>query len=187
MIVGPIARLYCLRTLPLCKQFHFSTFKLFFMKHLTKTWLILELILSFLVVSCKKDMLSEANTLSNQQDDRSAQDMLSDRMKLSNEVIIDWSNLAYESSGGYLEGHPLLATRIKAMMHIAMHDALNAIVPVYQSYAYHPQEKFHLANPVAACASAAYTVLMASYPIVQHCLMHSFLNPCLIFRTDLPK
>src|SRR5690349_13897457 len=112
------------------------------MKQRTKTWLILALALSLFTLSCKKDVLTgNANTLSNQQNDRSAQDMLSDKLKLSNKVILDWSNLAYESSGGYLEGHPLLATRIKAMMHIAMHDALNAIVPLYHSYAYHPQEQ----------------------------------------------
>ena len=62
------------------------------------------------------------------------------------------------------EGHPALASRIEAMMHIAIHDALNAIVPVYKQYAYHHQEKCDLANPFAAVASAAHTVLKASWP-----------------------
>ena len=65
------------------------------MKQVSKTWLILALALSLFTVSCKKDMLTDNEpALSGQQNDRSAQDMLSDKVKLSNEVIIDWSNLA---------------------------------------------------------------------------------------------
>jgi len=135
------------------------------MKQLTKTWLIVGLTLSLFIVSCKKDMLTDNEAASSgQQNNRSAQDMFSDKMRLSNEVIIDWSNIAYETAGGAMEGHPLLQSRIKAMTYIAMHDALNAIVPVYQSYAYHPAHKINVANPFAAVASAACTVLKASYP-----------------------
>ena len=83
---------------------------------------------------------------------------------LSNKVIIEWSNMAFEAAGGVAEGHPVLASRIEAMMHIAIHDALNAIVPVYEQYAYHPKQQCDLANPFAAAASAAHTVLKASWP-----------------------
>jgi hypothetical protein len=58
---------------------------------------------------------------------------------LSNSVVIEWSNVAFEAAGGTAEGHPVLASRIEAMMHIAIHDALNAIVPVYEQYSYHQQ------------------------------------------------
>ena len=47
-------------------------------------------------------------------------------------------------------------------MHIAMHDALNAIHPKYDQYAYFGRSKG--ANPVAAAAKAAHDVLVAVYP-----------------------
>ena len=81
---------------------------------------------------------------------------------LSNSVVIEWSNVAFEAAGGAAEGHPVLASRIEAMMHIAIHDALNAIVPVYEQYSYHQQNA--LADPFAAAVSAAHTVLKGSWP-----------------------
>jgi hypothetical protein len=48
------------------------------------------------------------------------------------------------------------------MMNIAIHDALNAIVPVYKQYVYKEQDRS--ADPFAAAASAAHTVLNASWP-----------------------
>jgi len=48
------------------------------------------------------------------------------------------------------------------MMHIAIHDALNAVVPLYRQYAFHLRESS--ADPVAAAAQAAYDVLLSQYP-----------------------
>ena len=133
--------------------------KIMLMNRITKIWITLGLVLSIITLSCKKDIQPDNETaLSSRHDDGRAQDML------SNKVIIEWSNVAFEAAGGAAEGHPVLASRIKAMMHIAIHDALNAIVPVYEQYAYHHQEKCDLANPFAAVASAAHTVLKASWP-----------------------
>ena len=47
--------------------------------------------------------------------------------------------------------------RALAMMHLAMHDALNAIVPVYEAYAYAGGPR--LAHPIAATSQAAHDVL----------------------------
>ena len=47
-------------------------------------------------------------------------------------------------------------------MHLAMHDALNAIVPIYEAYAYAGGPR--LAHPIAAAAQAAHDVLVAQYP-----------------------
>ena len=49
------------------------------------------------------------------------------------------------------------------MVHIAMHDALNAIRPHYEQYAYKTYGKSD-ADPYSAAASAAYTVLLGSFP-----------------------
>ncbi len=51
------------------------------------------------------------------------------------------------------------------MVHIAMHDALNAIHPRFDQYAYFGRSKG--ANPIAAAAKAAHGVLVAVYPAQQ--------------------
>jgi membrane-associated phospholipid phosphatase len=123
------------------------------MNRITNIFITLGLILSISHVSCKKEIRS--NDLHGKKEHETD--------KLSNQVILDWSNVAFEAAGGASEGHPLLASRIEAMMHIAIHDALNAIVPVYGSYIY-KSHQYNLANPFAAAASAAHTVLKASWP-----------------------
>lgn len=80
----------------------------------------------------------------------------------SNQVILDWNLTAFEAMGGASYEHSLLAARINAMVHIAMHDALNAIAGRYQTYAL--TEKNKDADPIAAAVSAAYEVLLASFP-----------------------
>lgn len=95
----------------------------------------------------------------------------------SNQVILDWNLAAFETMGGtsgtYLHTH--LASRINAMTHIAMHDALNAIAPRYQTYAFH--QKNRQADPIAAAATAAYEVLVsqipAQKPMLDSCLAAS--------------
>ncbi|HMG93057.1 MAG TPA: phosphatase PAP2 family protein [Chryseolinea sp.] len=78
----------------------------------------------------------------------------------SNAVIIAWNATAFETMGPTY--NPLLASRILAMMHLAMHDALNNIAPVYDTYAYHRAEK--KADPIAAVSAAAHSVLVGSFP-----------------------
>ena len=89
-------------------------------------------------------------------------DQGADLDKLSNQVIIDWNLAVFEAMGGPAEEHTLLASRLNAMVHLAMHDALNAIDPRFQTYAFHGKNK--LADPVAAAATAAYEVLAGSLP-----------------------
>ncbi len=82
---------------------------------------------------------------------------------LPNKIIIDWNEVTLLAEGGPTYQHALLSSRINAMVHIAMHDAINAIVPVYEQYAYKTQG-WTAANPIAAAASAAYTVLKGTFP-----------------------
>jgi len=84
-----------------------------------------------------------------------------DLSEYSNQIILDWNLVALEAMGGPTYPLPLLNSRINAMMHIAMHDALNAIVPNYQYYAY--SGKNPEADPLAAIASAAHAVLVVQF------------------------
>jgi PAP2 superfamily len=80
----------------------------------------------------------------------------------SNQVVLDWNVTAYDAMGGIAYQHSLLASRLNAIVHIAMHDALNAVANHYKTYAL--IEKNENADPIAAMASAAYEVLVVSTP-----------------------
>jgi hypothetical protein len=85
-----------------------------------------------------------------------------DMSKYSNQVILDWNLVALQAMGGPTYEHSLFGARLNAMVHLAMHDALNAIAPVYQTYAL--QRRDAEAEPIVAAATAAYTVLLATLP-----------------------
>jgi hypothetical protein len=82
--------------------------------------------------------------------------------KISSAVILQWNEIAYDAFGGPGYQHSLMASRINAMTHLAIHDAINAIEPVYASYVFEGRDG--AADPVAAAASAAYTVLVSELP-----------------------
>jgi hypothetical protein len=81
----------------------------------------------------------------------------------SNAAVLDWSEAAYHAFVAEEKyGNPMRAVRVLAMVHIAQHDALNAIRPIYASQALHARVPD--ADPVAAAASAAFEVLAAELP-----------------------
>ena len=90
------------------------------------------------------------------------------RSTATSEVVVDWSQIAFEAAmtdDGFVS---FLGARHQAMMHIAMHDALNAIRPRYEQYAY--VGRSYGADPVAAAAAAAHDVLVTVYPAQQAAL-----------------
>jgi hypothetical protein len=81
----------------------------------------------------------------------------------TSKVILDWSNHAENCMVVDSKNiDPLPATRTLSMVHVAMHDAINAIQPKFETYAY--KEKNPSAHPVAAAAAAAHRVLVAEFP-----------------------
>jgi hypothetical protein len=83
--------------------------------------------------------------------------------KASNAVILEWNTVLHEAALAH-DGHKhgLAHVRVLAMLHLAQHDAVNAVAPAYESYAFTGRDP--TADPVAAAASAAHAVLVASYP-----------------------
>jgi hypothetical protein len=81
---------------------------------------------------------------------------------LPNDVILNWNEVAYQAFGGTTYQHSLMAARINAMVHIAMHDAINSVYPKYETYTFITADVE--ADPVAAAASAAHTVLVHEIP-----------------------
>jgi hypothetical protein len=79
-------------------------------------------------------------------------------------VVTDWSLVAFQlikAANGYQ--NPLPASRSLAMMHLAMHDAVNTVRPRYRRYALDAAPA-PSADATVAAASAAHDVLVALYP-----------------------
>jgi hypothetical protein len=81
---------------------------------------------------------------------------------LRSELIVSWNIVAHDIAFAEDQLLTFKGQRALAMMHLAMHDALNAIVPVYEAYAYTGGPRF--AHPIAATSQAAHDVLVAQYP-----------------------
>jgi hypothetical protein len=80
------------------------------------------------------------------------------------DVLTDWNSHATTlvPAAGF---NPVLQSRAFAMVHAAVHDALNAIQPRYEAYLY--EASASAASPDAAVASAAHAVLLALVPAQQ--------------------
>src|SRR5688572_26824742 len=69
---------------------------------------------------------------------------------LRSDVIVSWNILAHDLAFAEDQFLTFKGQRALAMMHLAMHDALNAIVPIYEAYAFSGGPR--LAHPIAASA-----------------------------------
>ena len=77
--------------------------------------------------------------------------------RYSADVIRTWHTLA-----ALQPTNPVRQSRVLAMLHAAMHDAVNGAVPIYETYASWLSDRH--ANPVAAAAAAAHGVLASLFP-----------------------
>jgi hypothetical protein len=115
------------------------------MKKITNSFSMMALILVLGMSACKKD-----------------KEPINNNDPLPNTVILAWNDIAFEALGGKQSNHALLASRVFAMVHVAMHDAVNATNPTYGRYAYIDTDKS--ANTEVAAASAAHQVLKTVFP-----------------------
>lgn len=77
-------------------------------------------------------------------------------------AVLEWNKIAYDAFGGTKYLHSPMASRINAMVHLAIHDALNGIEEKYERYAF--KGKDSKADPLIAVASAAYEILLNEIP-----------------------
>lgn len=78
------------------------------------------------------------------------------------DIAISWNQKVLELA---IEEDNLLTlkgVRTAAMLHTAMHDALNTIEPKYSKYAYKGESQQE--NPIAAAATAGYEIAVNQYP-----------------------
>ena len=77
-------------------------------------------------------------------------------------VVTAWNDLANELAFAEERAPVFKPVRAPALMHLAMHDALNAVEPRFAQYA--PLATDAAADPIAVAAQAAHDVLAAHYP-----------------------
>lgn len=99
----------------------------------------------------------------------------------NSEIITSWNELIMEMA--IMEDNllTLKGVRTEAMMHAAMHDALNAIRPLYSTYSFEGENPN--AGPIAATAQAAYDIAVSQYPDKQK-VLESELNKWLVSVDD---
>ncbi len=77
-------------------------------------------------------------------------------------LVVAWNLTVNEIAFAEDQFFTFKGVRAHAMMHIAIHDALNAVIPLYRRFAYHGSD--FLAHPIAAAAQAAHDVVASQYP-----------------------
>lgn len=127
-----------------------------------KTWGFSALLVTiFWINACQKQELPNNETLP----DKSAKlNKISTNGWTSPDVVMAW-NLEIQQAYTFPIGvglPPPIISRLFAMYHVAMHDALNCIKPKYTTYAYHEVDKD--ADPDAAVSQAVYDVIKAVGP-----------------------
>lgn len=108
--------------------------------------------ISWLTSCTKQDLLqsSETNDVMSKRPD--------DPGFAENDMVLNWNQKAITVATGPIT--PPAQHRYLAMIHIAMHDALNSVKPKYETYALN-NHRVQFANPDAAVASAAYHTIIA--------------------------
>jgi hypothetical protein len=80
----------------------------------------------------------------------------------ANKVIVKWNELAYDIAFAHDQFTTFKGQRAMAIMHLAQHDALNAVSPRYETYIL--TVRMPQADPHVATAQAARDVLLSEYP-----------------------
>ena len=77
-------------------------------------------------------------------------------------LVVAWNQTVNEIAFAEDQFFTFKGVRAHAMMHIAIHDSLNAVIPLYRQFAFRRTDL--LAHPIAAAAQAAHDVVLSQYP-----------------------
>lgn len=84
------------------------------------------------------------------------------KTNIDNKVVVAWNEAAYTIANQHDQFYSFIGVRALTMVHLAMHDALNAIDARYEQYAYNGRDAN--ADAVTAISTAACDVLLSVYP-----------------------
>ena len=103
------------------------------------------------------------------------------------DAVVEWNDIAGQAAVSACISpapNPFHESRLFAMAHIAVHDALNAIQRRYDSYAYH-EPAAGTASPEAATAAAMHAVLSAALPEIPDIYPPGVKDSCVNSALDL--
>lgn len=78
------------------------------------------------------------------------------------DVVVEWNEFVMSAGEETDQFQTLLTHRAIPLMHLAVHDAINSIVPVYEPYAYSVSNPE--ADPIVAASQAAHDVVVEIFP-----------------------
>ena len=110
----------------------------------------LALILTFVVISCKKDKKPTE---------------VAPRMcfeNIDNQKIIDINNFTYTLANEHDQFKTFIGVRAFSLVHLSIHDIFNAIEPKFEQY--HYKEKTDVCEPIAAAIESTRVILTDIYP-----------------------
>ncbi len=81
---------------------------------------------------------------------------------IDNQFVIDWNHLTYQIAYEHDKFYSLKGIRTLTMVHLAIHDALNVVIPKFETYAYSNRDE--KADPIIAASVAASIILNDAYP-----------------------
>ncbi|MFN0169542.1 MAG: vanadium-dependent haloperoxidase [Bryobacteraceae bacterium] len=77
-------------------------------------------------------------------------------------LVVAWNRMVNDIAFAEDQFLTFKGVRAHAMMHIAIHDALNGVIPLYRQFALRDIDLF--VHPIAAAAQAAHDVVVSQYP-----------------------
>lgn len=110
---------------------------------------------SLLIAAVMSSQLFASSALATKEDSRATHSH-------ANDIIVQWNALAYEIAFAHDQFTTFKGQRALAMMHLAQHDALNAVSPRFETYVL--RSRAPRAEPIIAAAQAARDVLLSEYP-----------------------
>ncbi len=81
---------------------------------------------------------------------------------ISNDIVIDLNRLTYSIANEHDQFYSFIGVRALSMVHLAMHNAFNAITPEFTTYIF--EDKAKDADPIAAAATSTQLILEKAYP-----------------------
>ena len=81
---------------------------------------------------------------------------------INNEIVLDLNQLTYQIANEHDQFYSFIGVRALAMVHLAMHDILNAVNPKFEPYLFN----FTVAevDPIVAISESTRVILTAAYP-----------------------
>lgn len=108
------------------------------------------------------------------------------QMPLRADPVTDWNEITLATLASVNEARPSPSSRVLAIVHVAIYDAVNSIDQRFSPYAVEAQPAVG-ASPEAAAVAAAYTALVSLYPSQAQPLGEAYAKSLAAIRDGAPK